>query len=185
MKTFSRRGVSLVELMVAMALSGLVLGGVLGTFLFTTRSSVRISNYSTMEQQTARGLELLGRELRMAQSIVTSGTPISQITLAVPTSGSSTYSVTYAYNSTARTLSRQQTGHAASVIVNDIVPGAFALPALRLRPAARRQRLRHQAAPAHHDHRPGDQGPRRHRQQARHLLPFRPPQPLTHPSYVS
>ena len=126
MKTFSRRGVSLVELMVAMALSGLVLGGVLGTFLFTTRSSVRISNYSTMEQQTARGLELLGRELRMAQSIVTSGTPISQITLAVPTSGASTYSVAYTYDSSARTLSRQQAGHTASVIVNDIVPGAFA-----------------------------------------------------------
>lgn len=127
MKTSSRSGLTLVELMVAMSLSLLVLGGVLGTVLFISRTSIRISNYSAMEQQTTRSLEFLARELRMAQSITSSGAPITQITLSVPNATSGTYTVAYTYDSAAHTLNRQQAGHAATVIVADIVPGAFAL----------------------------------------------------------
>jgi len=43
MKPLSRNGLTLVELMVAMALSLLVLGGVLGTGLFISRTSILIS----------------------------------------------------------------------------------------------------------------------------------------------
>lgn len=127
MKPLSRNGLTLVELMVAMALSLLVLGGVLGTVLFISRTSIRISNYSVMEQQTTRSLELLARELRMAQSVTSSGSPITQITLAVPNATSGSYNVAYTYNSTTRTFSRQQAGHSATIIVSDIVPGAFSL----------------------------------------------------------
>lgn len=127
MNTLSRRGLSLVELMVAMSLSILILGGVLETVLFISRTSIRISNYSAMEQQTTRSLELLARELRMAQSITSSGDPISQITLSVPNATSGSYNVAYTYNGTTRTLSRQQAGHSATIIVSDIVPGAFSL----------------------------------------------------------
>ena len=127
MNTLSRRGLSLVELMVAMSLSILILGGVLETVLFISRTSIRISNYSAMEQQTTRSLELLARELRMAQSITSSGDPISHITLSVPNAPSGSYNVGYPDNGTTRTLSRQQAGHSATIIVSDIVPGAFSL----------------------------------------------------------
>ena len=127
MNTPSRRGLSLVELMVAMSLSILILGGVLETVLFISRTSIRISNYSAMEQQTTRSLERLARELRMAQSVTFSGPPITQITLSVPNATTGSYTVTYTYDSTARTFSRHQTGHSATIIVSDIVPGAFSL----------------------------------------------------------
>ena len=127
MNTSSRRGLTLVELIVAMSLSLMVLGSVFSTVLFIGRTSIRISNYSAMEQQTTHSLELFARELRMAQSIVSAGNPISQITLAVPNASSGTYTVVYAYDTTARTLSRQQAGNTAKVIVSDIIPGAFTL----------------------------------------------------------
>ena len=127
MNTSSRRGISLVELMVAMSLSLLVLSGVLGTVLFTTRTSLRISNYSAMEMQTTRSLEQLARELRMAQSITSSGNPISQITLSVPNATSGSYTVVYAYNSAARAITRQRAGGTPTVMVGDIVPGTIAL----------------------------------------------------------
>ena len=127
MKSLSCRGITLVELMVAMSLSLLVLGGVLGTVLFTSRTAIRISNYSTMEQQTTRSLELLARELRMAQSITSSGNPITQITLTIPDPTSGSYTVVYTYSSATRAITRQRADAPPSIIVSDIVPGSIYL----------------------------------------------------------
>jgi hypothetical protein len=125
MKTHTSRGISLVELMVAMTLSTLVLGGVMSTMLFISRSSIRVGNYFEMERQTTAGLEKLGRELRMTKTLTTSGNPIDQISLVIPNAtGSGTYTVVYAYNSTAHTLSRQS-GGTTTVLVRDIVPGSL------------------------------------------------------------
>ncbi|MFT3830834.1 MAG: prepilin-type N-terminal cleavage/methylation domain-containing protein [Opitutaceae bacterium] len=125
MKTNPRRGVTLVELMIAMAISGLVMAGVMSTYLFIARSSVRVSNYTDMERAATLSLEKLGREVRMAQKLVSTGTPVNEITLTIPnSSGTGTHTVTYTYSSSARTLVRKS-GTETTVIIRDIQAGSF------------------------------------------------------------
>ncbi len=89
------RGFTLVELMVAVVLSGLVLTGVLTTNLQLMRSGVRLTQYAEMSSQIRRGLEPLGVDLKSASAIKWNGA--SDITLTVPTTGGSTRQVTYAW----------------------------------------------------------------------------------------
>lgn len=125
MNSRSRKGVTLIELLIAMALSGVVLAGVFSAYLFISRSALRLSNYESMEREATLGLEQFGRELRMTQSIVTSGDPLNQITLTLPdATGTGTHSVVYNYNSVARTLTRT-TGGVPRILIRDIQPGSF------------------------------------------------------------
>ncbi|HLP08440.1 MAG TPA: prepilin-type N-terminal cleavage/methylation domain-containing protein [Opitutaceae bacterium] len=125
MKTNPRRGVTLVELMIAMAISGLVLAGVMSTYLFIARSSIRVSNYTDMEREATLSLEKLGREVRMAEKLVSTGTPVNAVTLTIPnSSGTGTHAVTYTYDSGARTLSRTS-GTETTVIIRNIQTGSF------------------------------------------------------------
>lgn len=87
-------GFTLVEVMVASALGGFVLWGVLATNLHLIRSGVRIAQYAEMESQTRRGLEQLGRDLRVASAIRWNNP--SDITLTLPTATGASIQVTYA-----------------------------------------------------------------------------------------
>ena len=126
MKPRSRRGLTLVELLVAMTLSLVIVGAVLDTFLFFGRSATRIAKYQELEQETTLGLELLGRELRMAEGFASTGSPLNRVTLTVPNAvGTGSYTVVYDYDSSVRTLTRQA-GGTSKVVVRDILPGTFA-----------------------------------------------------------
>ncbi len=125
MKTPLRRGVTILELLIAMSMSALVLGAVMSTYLYIARSSVRISNYHEMEREATVGLEQLGRDLRMTDNLVSTGSPINQVTLTVPNAeNSGTHPVVYAYDSAKGTFSRTVDG-TTTVIVRDIQPGSF------------------------------------------------------------
>ena len=125
MKTNSRHGVTLVELIIAMTLSSMVLGAVMSTYVYIARSSMSISNYSDMEREAMLGLERLGRELRMTDNLVSSGSPINQVTLTIPNEvGTGTHDVIYAYNSAQKTFTRQANG-VTKELVRDIQPGSF------------------------------------------------------------
>ena len=63
------RGLTLVEVMIAAALSGAILTAVLTTFLFLGRSGENIVNYAEMESQARRGLELFAEDTRQASDI--------------------------------------------------------------------------------------------------------------------
>jgi prepilin-type N-terminal cleavage/methylation domain-containing protein len=124
------RGFTIVELIVAATLSGLVLAGVMSSFLMFVRSSIRIANYDAMEAQATRGLEFLARDTRMAQAIVTdaptgiaSSRNIQQITLTLPTSGAGTTTVIYQFTNT-NTFTRKVGAAAATTLITDIVPGS-------------------------------------------------------------
>lgn len=67
----SRRnaGFTLVELMIAATISAAILAGILSTFLFLGRSGANIQNYSDMESQARKALELFAEDTRQASAV--------------------------------------------------------------------------------------------------------------------
>src|SRR6478609_9861220 len=105
----SRRGFTLVEVLMAASLAAMVLAGVLSATLLIIRSGVRASNYSTMEAESRRAFEQLGIDARMANLYTSnfdsggSGV-ITSITLSVPSQDLLTQSpVTYGYDTSVAT----------------------------------------------------------------------------------
>src|SRR5205823_3909441 len=103
----TNRGFTLAEIMIGAAIGSFVLAGVLSTYLMIGRSVANAANYSMLEAASNKGLEVFSRETRMAVSVTSaSGT---SVTLGIPDTTSSTtaaYTVTYAYNSVAKTFTR-------------------------------------------------------------------------------
>lgn len=91
------RGFTLIELMVAATLGGLILTGVVTTNLQLMRSGVRVTQYAEMSSQTRRAIEQLEGDLKSASDIVWNNA--SDITLTIPTAAGGTRQVTYAWTS--------------------------------------------------------------------------------------
>ena len=98
------RGFTLIELMVAAVLGGLVLTGVLTTNLQLMRSGVRVTQYAEMSSQVRRGIEQLAVDLKSASAITWNGA--SDITLTIPALDGSTRQVTYAWTSASQSFFR-------------------------------------------------------------------------------
>ncbi len=127
----TRRGFTLVEVMAASGLSSVVLMGVLSSFVLLGQNSYNAANYSMMEAESRRALELFTQEARMADNITWNNN--YSVTLSVvDVAGSSL--VTYAYDdnttgATARCFYRK-TGAATStstplVLVRNVSDFAF------------------------------------------------------------
>lgn len=101
----SRLGFTLVEVMIGASLGTMILAGVMSTFLMLGRSGTNVANYSSMETESRRALEEFSQDLRMA-SAITWNSPQS-ITLTVPNNYALTLGlVTYSYDSDAKFFSR-------------------------------------------------------------------------------
>lgn len=85
-----RRGFTLAELLVALGVSTIVLGAVLGTTVFLARSSLRLADYSDMEREARAALEWFGRDTREASAITWNAA--DSVTLVVDSRA-----ITYAY----------------------------------------------------------------------------------------
>ncbi len=108
-----RGGFTLVEMMVGASLSSFILLGVLSTFLFLGRSGANLQNYSDMEAQARKGLELFAEDTRQASAITWSSA--TSLTLVVNAAN-----ITYTYNSTTRIFSRN-----GAAMITNIRPGTF------------------------------------------------------------
>lgn len=91
-----RRGFTLVEVLIAASLSTVVLAGVMSAFLLVGKTGYAASNYSEMETQTRRALDIFGSDVRKAVDIRWNSA--QSITLSVATSTNATTLVTYAYD---------------------------------------------------------------------------------------
>jgi prepilin-type N-terminal cleavage/methylation domain-containing protein len=107
-----RSAFTLVELMVSVVLTGIIMSGVLSTFVMFSRSGVGLANYSDMEMQARKALDLFGQDARMASEIT--WTSSQSLTLTVPTSGGGSVSYLFSYNPTAKTFTRQLVGSATA-----------------------------------------------------------------------
>lgn len=108
----ARGAFTLVELLVAAGLSGLVLAGVLATSVELMRSSLRLSNYAEMNAQVRRAFAQLDVDLKAASNLVWNGT--SDITVTVPKSDGTTGQFTYAWSSSTLSFFRVPGASSAS-----------------------------------------------------------------------
>lgn len=98
-------GFTLSEVLIAATLSVFILAGVLSAFLFLGRTGFRTSNYSELEAEVRRGLDLFADDVRMASGIRWNND--QSITLTIPTATGETSQVTYAYDSDRNSSTRQ------------------------------------------------------------------------------
>lgn len=92
-----QNGFSLAEVIIASGLSGVVLAGILSTFLLIGRTGYAASGYSEMEAQSRRAIETFGADARKATDIRWNNS--QSVTLFTVTSGSAVTAQTYAYDS--------------------------------------------------------------------------------------
>lgn len=118
-----RAAFTLVEVMVAASLGTMVLAGVMSAFLFIGRTGFNAGNYSEMEAQTRRALDRFATDARRATAVQWHSS--RQLTFSLPTAGTGTTQVTYAYDAqsvgaTARSFYRFA-GDAASAAPREIL----------------------------------------------------------------
>ena len=125
----SRKGFSLVELMLTMFIGGIILAGATATLNLWARSSMAVGNYADMSGSTRRALDIFASDARMATDVSASST--SQFTFTAFGAGTSTVAVDYTFDADAGTLTRTYDG-ASQVILEDVDQFLFAYLDLNL-----------------------------------------------------
>lgn len=103
-----RRGVTLIELIVALSISTFALAAIIGSFLFIARSSLLSQAYSGMDTEARIGLEIFGRDARMAIQVNGSTLATDRVSFLVPTSRTATATVTYEYDAATKIFYRNR-----------------------------------------------------------------------------
>ncbi|MBI4624288.1 MAG: prepilin-type N-terminal cleavage/methylation domain-containing protein [Verrucomicrobia bacterium] len=117
----ARGAFTLVEVMVGATLSSFVLAAVLSTFLFMGRSGANFSNYSDMESQARKALEIFAEDVRQASAI--SWTSSTYVTLTVNSA-----SIVFNYDSSTSCFYRR-TSSSTQTLITGITAGTFAFKA--------------------------------------------------------
>lgn len=97
-------GMTLVDMMVAVAIGGLVLTSIAMLSVYSARSFVAMGNYADLDQASRNALDIMSREIRQTQSL----TSYSSTQLTFQESPSNT--LIYVYDPQARTLTRRRGG---------------------------------------------------------------------------
>lgn len=105
------------ELMIAVALAGIVLAGVAVTLNMWARSSMSLGNYADMSGNSRRALDVFAYDVRMANDVSVSGT--TNFVFTAYDSGSGNAAVSYSFDADAKTLTRTYNG-VATIILNDV-----------------------------------------------------------------
>jgi hypothetical protein len=101
-------GMTLVQMMVAVAVGCLVLAMMGTIFLTTTCSLTAVGNYVTMDQASRNALDQMSRDIRKAQTL------ISYSTNQLVFNYAGTTNLVYEYDPDSRTLSQWKTGDSAT-----------------------------------------------------------------------
>lgn len=129
------RAFTLVEVLIAATLGGILLTGVITSFLMMGRSGAVLYNYVGMEEQARRGLEKFGEDTRMASAV--NWTDNTRVALTIPHVASDAYSntVTYWWDTTAGSptyhcfmrleANTDSTGHALPTTTTTLIQNVY------------------------------------------------------------
>jgi len=120
------RGMTLVELMVAVALGSMLLAGAGALWLFGSRSFVAMSNYTDLDQKSRNAADLMSRDLRQATRVVAfkKSEKFKQLTVTNAMAGTA---ITYTWEATPRTLVCEKTGQPKQVYLTECDNWGFEL----------------------------------------------------------
>jgi len=104
--------------MISAAISSFILAGVMSTFLFLGRSGANIQNYTDMESEARKALEIFAEDTRQASSITWNTK--DDITLTV-----NSVAVEYYYDSATKKFLRKVGGGTPQSLVTKITSFAF------------------------------------------------------------
>jgi prepilin-type N-terminal cleavage/methylation domain-containing protein len=101
----SRRGFTLVELLISFSLASMLMAAILSTFIFMGRNLSRLASYQALEHEARKGLAYLRQDFALAKAVKSGSTPTSAgVTLVLPGGD-----VTYTYDSATKKLTRAAT----------------------------------------------------------------------------
>ena len=115
----SRSGASLVEVLMALAIAGVVLAFTASFYLFSMRSFVSMTSHTDMNRQGRIASDILTRDIRSALSVASFNS--NQLVL---NAGDGSV-VTYTYSSATNALTRACNGY-SKLLLTGITPGSFA-----------------------------------------------------------
>lgn len=110
--------------MIGATIATFVLAGILASYLFMGRSGANLRNYSDMEGQARKALELFAEDIRQASAV--NWTSEVAVTLTVDN-----IAIDYAYDSATRIFSRTKAG-TTTTLISGIIAGSFEFKAYNL-----------------------------------------------------
>ncbi|MBK1879940.1 PilW family protein [Pelagicoccus mobilis] len=114
----SKKGMTLVELLITMSLCGLVLAASTGSLLFLAKSTRGLGNYQEMNMASRFALEDFGSDARMTSDVNSASD--SRVSIEVYNSSGSTDTIVYSYDADAGTFSRTE-GGVTRVLLEDVI----------------------------------------------------------------
>lgn len=109
---------TLVEVMVATVVGGLIIAAVLALTFFSARSFAALTNYVDLDNFSRTALDTMSREIRQADRLVSGDDHHLVFQYTNPTNGS-TFLVAYGYDPDTRQLVRKQSGGDAKVLLQE------------------------------------------------------------------
>jgi hypothetical protein len=121
-----RHAFTLTEVMVASSLGMMIVAAVGFMSLYGSRSSIAVANYTDLEAKSRYALDIISRELRQANAVLSFQTnlPVKSLTL---TNLDQVAAISLTYDSTARTLALQKTGQSTVNILTECDSWDFGL----------------------------------------------------------
>ena len=121
------RGMTLVELMVAVGIGTIVLAVVGMLSLFGLRSFMAIGNYTELDAKSRQALDLMSRDIRQATQVTGFSTNLPTKWLILVNTNSPAMTNKYLWDSVARTLTCEQTGQPTKTYLTECDRWDFAL----------------------------------------------------------
>lgn len=115
-KESSSRGFTLAELMLAITIGGIVLGGAMTSVNLWARSAMAVGNYADMSGSCRRALDTFATDVRMANDVTVS--TANTFTFTAFNAGTSSVTVSYAFDDTNDTLTRTYDGTSRVILEN-------------------------------------------------------------------
>ena len=121
------RGMTLVELMVAVGIGTIALAVVGMLSLFGLRSFMAIGNYTELDAKSRQAIDLMSRDMRQATQVAGFSTNLPTKWLLLVNTNSPATTNKYVWDSAARTLTCEQTGYPVKTYLTECDRWDFAL----------------------------------------------------------
>lgn len=117
-RKLAKSGFTLVEVLLAMTITGMILAASTGSLVFLAKSTKGIGNYQEMNMDSRFALEDFGSDARMTMEVITAGASILSLDVYNSTGGVSR--IIYRFDQDAAALLRT-VGGATEVVLEDVV----------------------------------------------------------------